>query len=104
MTTALPLTFEQWVDRFPWQSEVQKKGFLAMYQWFLSLPKELRTDDTRYACVASWFAQKDHESNEWWVKTVGDQVSGLQDQIRLLQQQMLELKSELAEMKKAPQT
>jgi hypothetical protein len=98
------VTLEAWFQKFPWESDVQKKGLSALNQWVQKLPPELRTDDTRNACVAAWFIQKDHESNEWWAKTVGDQVSGLQDQIRLLQQQVHELKSELAEMKKATQT
>lgn len=98
----MSFTVEEWCEKFPWESEVQKKGVLALYQWFKKLPAELRTDDTRNACVAAWFIQKDHESNEWWGKVLGDQVRGLQDQIRLLQTRIHELKSELAEFKKTP--
>lgn len=95
------MTFEQWVDAFPWASEVQKKGFLAMYQWLLTLPKELRADDTRYACVASFLIQKSHESHEWWAETVGTQVTRLEDQIVILRREIDDLKTALAETKKA---
>jgi hypothetical protein len=98
------VTLEAWFQKFPWESSTQQKGLSALYQWVQKLPPELRTDDTRNACVAAWFIQKDHESNEWWAKTVGDQVSGLQDQIRFLQEEIREMKLELANLKKDPHT
>lgn len=89
------MTKQDWLDQFPWESEDQKKGFLALVQWVDKIPVELRTDDTRNAVVAAWFIQKDHESQVWWSEAVGNQVSALQDQIKLLQNEVLELKARL---------
>lgn len=75
-----------------------------MYQWFLTLPKDLRNDETRYACVASWLIQKSHESHEWWAETVGTQVTRLEDQIMILRREIDDLKTDLAEMKKPVNT
>ena len=75
------------VEEFPWQSEEQKEGYLALVQYergFGFAPK-LPLDT-----LAAFLIQKAHESNEYWREFLGTQVGGLEDQIRQLQEGLAE--------------
>lgn len=85
---------DMWLERFPWTGDVQKKGFLNFTQWMRSLGTQVKdSDEDKFRCLVAYFVQKDHESHEWWVDTVGAQVKSLQEQLRLLQEQITALKS-----------
>lgn len=79
------MDFQTGVEVFNWESEDQKKGYLALVQYLrgFGIEPKLPID-----YVAAWFIQKDHESNEYWRDMVGQQVSSLQNEIRLLQQEI----------------
>lgn len=78
------ITVQEWVARREWASEDQRKGFLALLQHLHRFEVQngvklgIRIED---ALVASYFIQKDHESNEWWRDTVASQVDGLRREI-----------------------
>ena len=67
-----------------WESEAQEKGMKAL-QKYLHDSGRLTDMNSIWQSIA-WLIQRDHESNEWWLKTVGDQISRLEDQIRKLQE------------------
>ncbi len=80
------------IEEFPWDSDVQKEGYLAFIQYerkFGYRPK-LPIDH-----VVAFFIQKDHESNEYWRDMVGDQFSGVTDQVRVLQEKILALEKSI---------
>jgi hypothetical protein len=85
---------KEWVKTFPWESTEQRQGFDALQKWVGELPANIVHGFGFYstmACVAAWFIQKDHESNEWWSNTVAEQVGQLENQVRLLQDRITEL-------------
>ena len=107
-------SLEQWVETFAWESETQKKGFLALVLFLRDHRARERdvefdpTDDTLNA-IAAWFIQRDHESNEWWNERIGDLSSRFENEIVSLtesHQRLLsevdELRAEVAELKRGP--
>lgn len=74
--------FVKAVENFPWESDVQKKGYLNYVQYLrkFGFEPKLPVD-----YLAVFMIQKDHESNEYWRELVGTQVSMLQKEISGLQ-------------------
>lgn len=62
-----------WIENFEWESDAQKKGYLAFVKWARNrgLPCEVRPIDL-------FFIQKDHESTQWLIETFGNQISAMQ--------------------------
>lgn len=71
--------FVKSVEKFPWVSEDQKKGYLSLVQEIkkhgLNPPAEVDPRD-------AFYIQKLHEMHLYWVDTVGEQIIMLQDQIQ----------------------
>lgn len=74
------------VDNFPWESSQQKEGFLNLVQYYRSFGKE---PELPINLLATYFIQKDHESNEYWSELVSAQVSSLQSEIKFLQDKLM---------------
>ena len=81
---------KDWLSTFEWDSDDQRKGYLSFLQWAHSkgLHVSVRPIDL-------FFIQKDHESHEWWVETVGTHIKGLEHQIKRLSDEVNELKERL---------
>jgi hypothetical protein len=75
---------------FNFESEAQKKGFLSLVQ-YLNDTAPQATDGEAILMVISYFIQKEHEAQEWWSKTIGDQVTSLENQIALQNRKITEL-------------
>lgn len=60
-----------WIETFEWESEAQRKGYLAFVKW--AKDRGLPYDDIRP--IDLFFLQRDHEAMEWIVKTFGDQIA-----------------------------
>lgn len=73
-----------------WISEAQEKGMKAL-QLHLSKAGRLTEQNSIWETF-SWMIQKDHESQEYMIKLMGDQISRLEDQIKLLQNELWESK------------
>ena len=82
----------KWVETFPWESEDQRKGFLAFVQW---VQKRGNNDIPMSLLLACWQAQKGHESTEWIMSTVGEHVSRLENEIMELRSRINELKNDV---------
>jgi septal ring factor EnvC (AmiA/AmiB activator) len=71
--------------KFEWQSDEQRKGYLALVQYWkqydASAPFPIHA---RENLTALFFIQKDHESHQYWIDLVGRQVSSLQDELHSL--------------------
>lgn len=79
------MTLSQFVRGFKWDSENQKKSFGSLVKYLdEKIAGGYDTMDVLLAAVA-YLIQKDHESNEWWLKLMGDQIKSLEDQIKELQ-------------------
>ena len=69
---------------YKFESEAQEKSFKSLIQF---LKKESGKQDLPeihpkwLGLVAAYFIQKEHESNEWWANTIGDQISKVHDQL-----------------------
>ena len=93
-------TISGWIKEFEWESETQKKGFLALVQ-FMNQRKAVLPPDATVAeviddsinTVACWFIQKDHESNEWYNERFGDMNSRLENEILALRKRIEDLES-----------
>jgi len=73
------------IDDFPWKSEAQKKGYLAMMQDMRSHGLQIPI----YVNVnLAFLIQKNHEANEWFVQVMGDQIKQLQNEISDLREDM----------------
>jgi hypothetical protein len=85
-------TFQEWIDAFPWESEDQKRGFLAFVHWGNRLPPEVFDDggDLILASLA-FIIQKNLEAHQWWAGVMGDQIKDLQNQIALLRDVVADL-------------
>lgn len=70
--------FDAAIESFAWESEDQKKGYLALVQYLrqFGLPPKLPID-----YVATFFIQKDIDSHEYWRDMVGGQIKALQDDV-----------------------
>lgn len=82
-----------WVEAFEWESEEQRRGYLALVTWARDrgLSVEVTPSDL-------FFIQKDHESNEWWSTTVGNQINGLLSQIHFANRQIRALRDRLEQL------
>lgn len=83
-----------WTEKFPWESEAQKKGFGAFLYWLRKLPIMATCEngvDSRLHCLVAFFAQKDHDAEVWRNEVYGSQVSALRDEIKKLQDRVREL-------------
>ncbi len=83
------------VEAFPWESEEQKKGYLNFVQY---LAKAGREAVIPIDLLATYFIQKDHESNEWWTEIVASQVGAANEQIALLSKRVRHLEGLVAEL------
>lgn len=77
--------FKRYVEEFPWQSEAQRKGYLALVQYMRGFGIEPTLPIDPQVC---WQIQKDHESHEWWVEVLGNQVGALQAEIIAVRRQI----------------
>jgi hypothetical protein len=81
------------IEGFPWDSEVQKEGFLNLVQYWRKfgrdVPLPIQNIDT---LTALFFIQKDHEANEYWSDLLDTQLIQLQDQVKLQQDEIRELR------------
>lgn len=66
------------VENFPWVSDAQKKGYLALMQ---DMRNHGLTTSVYVDITAAFFIQKNHEANEWFVQIMGDQIKQLQNEI-----------------------
>ena len=71
--------FVQAVDAFPWTSEEQKEGFLALVQYLRQFGKEPASP--YLGLEACFLIQKNHEAAQYWQQTFADQVSILRQEI-----------------------
>jgi hypothetical protein len=72
------------------ESEAKRKGFLSLVQ-HLRNKAPLCTDGEAILLIIGYFIQKEHEAQEWWSKTFGEQVSSLENQIALQNKKITEL-------------
>lgn len=88
--------FEEAVKNYPWESEVQKEGYLNFVQFEKKFGKapSLPIDN-----IVAYFIQKDHESNEYWRELVANQVEMLQEEIMRLRDEVKNLSQSLKEKK-----
>jgi hypothetical protein len=96
---------EEWVEGFPWESEDQKKGFLALYQhlrgYEWTAEDEISKLEEALSVVSAWFIQRDHESNEWWNERVGDLSGRVDQELMRLTRENEQMKSDIEELKAA---
>lgn len=75
------------IKEFPWQSEEQKQGYLALVQYTRNL-KGSRWGEPFPDPVIGFFIQKDIDAHDYWRELMGNQISDLQNQIKLLQDEL----------------
>lgn len=83
-------------EGFKWESEEQRKGFFNLIQFLKE--KHPQNVHQLIASVAAYFIQKDHESHEYWVELVGNQIGQVNKQLRLLQEDVNYLTKKLEEV------
>lgn len=66
------------IDEFPWESEVQKKGYLSLV---LYMRKNGYRIPDRVDPVAAFLIQKSHESHEWHINLLSQQIEALRQEI-----------------------
>lgn len=86
-----------WAENFKWDSEDQKKSFLAAAFWLKQKGLDINTFPIRP--LDAFFMQKDHESHEWHVELLGSQIAGLQKEISALQNDIRSLRSQNSKLK-----
>lgn len=84
---------KQWTDEFEWESEAQEKGVLTLVQYLKKFGRTALSAPSLLDLVAAWFIQKDHESNEWWSDTIGNQVNSLRSDLKIAHDEIRELKA-----------
>jgi len=79
----------QLAETFKFESEAQRKGFLAFLLWLRRVPS-VETMGAGYLLplLALYQMQKDHESSEWFIRVIGDQVHNLRMEIQDLRTQL----------------
>lgn len=82
---------------FKWESTEQHKGFLNLIQYLKSHCPE---GADPLLLIASYFIQKDHESNEWWLSLITDQFGRMQQEMMKLRIELHDLKFELTKAEK----
>jgi len=99
---------DEFVEKYPWESDAQKKGFGALL-------KDLRektfpeardlspADRLEHALslVACFFIQKDHDSNEWYNERFGNLDSRIREDLVRLQEENRALRGDIEELKQA---
>jgi hypothetical protein len=80
------------VEDYKFESIEGEKGFGNLIE-FLRKQKRGQDLDLDLALVACYFIQKDHESQEWFSKIIGEVESRLIDQIKILQDRVRELEN-----------
>jgi|WetSurMetagenome_2_1015567.scaffolds.fasta_scaffold634955_2 hypothetical protein len=83
------------IANFKFESSEQQKGFLNLVQY---LRKHCPDGYDPTFLIASYFIQKDHESNEHWIELVGNQISNIQLQLKSLIDENQDLKARLASL------
>jgi hypothetical protein len=70
---------------FPWESEDQRKGYLALVQYWRKNGQDpgLLVDST-----AAFFIQKDHESHEWMIEMLDRIITPLRNEIMELRREL----------------
>jgi len=70
---------------FKWESDEQRKGYLALVKYRMDQGDGI---DHRVDRTAAFFIQKDHESNEWWLGLMADHMGRLEQRIAELEQRL----------------
>lgn len=73
------------IDRFRWDSEDQRKGYLSLVQ-YLRNHGVARSDNVD--AVAAFFIQKDHESAKWFVGLLAEESARLRQEIQALRSEL----------------
>lgn len=77
------------IDCYPWESEEQRKGYLALIQY-------IQTRGWNAPAIvdpiAAFFIQKDHEAQEWFVSLMADHLSRLEGEVAALREELSRLK------------
>jgi hypothetical protein len=84
-----------WALSFEWESEEQKKGFLALAKFLREHGRNmfhasLQPMD-KQDLISAFFIQKDHESHLWMMEMLDRIISPLQDEIRRLGERIRQL-------------
>jgi hypothetical protein len=79
----MSLEFSRAVDQFNWDSEEQKKSYLAFVQYEINLG---RVPQEEINAPLAFIFQKQHEQNEYWSEVLGAQIKTLQDEVHRLYQ------------------
>lgn len=87
---------QNWLRWFTWDSKDQEQGYGAFVKW----ASEHNVDD-EVRPIDLFFIQKDHESQQWFVEVMGNQVRQLQDEISRLDHELAQLKCLLVENRNA---
>lgn len=82
-------------DGFKFQSPEQKKGYFAFIQWLREQKCVIANDDL----IVAFFAQKDHEANQWWLSLVSDHFGQLQEHLVALSRQVISLRKEVVALR-----
>lgn len=73
------MTLGEIIEAFPWESEEQKKGYLALVQYFRQFGKEPIQPFDLLPMV--FMIQKNIDSHEYWREAVANQIKPLQDDL-----------------------
>lgn len=78
---------EYTIDRYPWDSEEQKQGYLGLISYMKRIVKLV---PMHVMPALAFFIQKDIDAHVYWRELVGTQITDLQNQIMVLKLQLFE--------------
>ncbi len=94
------MDFKEWVEKKTWQSEDQKKGFLALVKDLRDgAPGRQLSADATLLDIVAWLIQKDHESNQWWDERVSNIATSIEDKVTKLSLENRDLRGEVARLR-----
>lgn len=86
----------EFLEKWPFESKVQREGFLNLVQYVRAHKDKLRGESPMpfpTHLVALYFIQKDHEASAWFLELLGDRVKMLEAEIVALRAEVRDQKS-----------
>lgn len=100
MLADLNRELDAFAKAFDWQSPDQHEGFGAFWKWLNDVCRRRPPPGFGPLAVAAhvvaYFAQKDHESTEWWRELLLEHTDGLQKELQTVRQELQDTQRRLA--------
>lgn len=85
-------------EGFKFDSKEQELGLRNFHQWLRGKFPGIRVNSTE-ATLVVYFAQKDHESNEWWRELLASREAIIREELWTAMDEIAQLRAEVGVLK-----